>query len=126
LDENQEMSACAASLVEALELEPFYLAITRDFEGDRARRREALRTYFEYSMTEGRSLGCCTVLPDEPIGAAVWSKGVPHEKSAELGREKHRFLRSLLGPRDLADYHRIIAYMSSRSEQAVRLFCSER
>jgi len=102
-----------------LENDPFYAAITDDFSGDDVQRREVLEAYFDYSMREGERLGCCTVLPDDDIGAAVWIKPKPKDIMSQSKLEKHRFLESTLGRNGLADYHRIIGFMSPRAEHVV-------
>ncbi len=107
------------SLVEALENDPFYAAITRDFSGDDVHRREVLEAYFDYSMKEGMRLGCCTILPDDDRGAAIWIKPRPQRLLSKSKSEKHRFLESILGRDGLADYHRIIGFMSPRARQVV-------
>ncbi len=119
LGERGHASANAMSLADALENDPFYAAITNDFSCDDVRRREVLEAYFDYSMTEGARLGCCTVLPDDDSGAAVWIKPQPKELLSQSKLEKHRFLESTLGRNGLADYHRIIGFMSPRAEQVV-------
>lgn len=60
------------SLVEALEDDPFYQAITPDHSDNIAGRRAILKDYFEYSMIEGQKLGRCTVIPGDDRGAEVW------------------------------------------------------
>ncbi len=111
--------AASLSLVEALETDPFYVSITRDFSDDAARRRDVLRAYFEYAIEEAATLGCSTVLPDDPRGAAIWTRPVPHDIMSRSKLEKHRFLGSTLGRDGLADYHSIIGFMSPRSEPVV-------
>ena len=65
-------TALVKSLVEALENDPFYQAITPDHSDNFAGRRAILKDYFKYSMREGEKLGRCTVLPGDDRGAAVW------------------------------------------------------
>lgn len=119
MDEPSHVSAVPMCLVEALEDDPFYATMTRDFSGDRARRREVMASYFGYSMEEGRRLGRCTVLPGDHRGAAIWTMPQAPGLMAESKREKHRFLERILGRDGLADYDQIIAFMSARTEQAV-------
>lgn len=118
MDEHGRESV-SASLVDALEHEPFYAAITRDFSDSVVKRRAVLRKYFEYSLMEGERLGCCTVLPGDDRGAAIWIKPAPEESLSRSKQEKHAFLESILGRDGLVDYHRIIGFMSPRSEQVV-------
>jgi len=118
-DERDHESAISMSLVEALENDPFYAAITRDFSGDDVKRHEVLEAYFDYSMKEGMRLGCCTILPDDDRGAAIWIMPRPQRLLAESRSEKHRFLESILGRGGLEDYHRIIGFMSPRAREVV-------
>jgi ribosomal protein S18 acetylase RimI-like enzyme len=119
MDEDGNVSTVLTSLVEALEDDPFYVAITRDFSCDRARRREVLAAYFDYSMRAGRAIGRCTVLPGDHRGAAIWTMPQTPGRMAESKREKHRFLERTLGREGLADYDLIIGFMSARTEKAV-------
>ena len=52
-----EYPALAMSLVEALEDDPFYQAITPEHSNNITSRRAILKDYFEYSMREGEKLG---------------------------------------------------------------------
>lgn len=117
MDGHGRLITISSSLVDALRGDPFYRTITADLP-DEGTRREALRRYFEYSMLEGERLGCCSILPDDR-GAAVWVKPCPEGRALEEKGRKHAFLASILGPQGLADYHRIIGFMSPRSERAV-------
>ncbi len=119
MDENDHTSSVPVSLVEALEDDPFYSVITKDFSGDRAIRREVLAAYFDHSMAEGRKLGRCTVLPDDHSGAAIWTMPQAPRLMAESKQAKHRFLERILGRAGLADYDLIIEFMSARAERAV-------
>jgi len=119
MDEDANVSSVLTSLVEALEDDPFYVAITIDFSSDDDRRRAVLAAYFDYSMKEGERLGCCTVLPDDDRGVAIWTKPGHQRLLSESKHDKHRFLESMLGTDGLANYHRIIDFMSPRSERIV-------
>lgn len=118
-DEYSHVSANCMSLVEALENDPFYDAITTDFSNDHIQRREVLQAYFDFSIKEGVRFGCCTILPDDDGGAAIWIKPRPQELLSKSKEEKHRFLESILREKGLVDYHRIIGFMSPRAEQIV-------
>ena len=60
----------APALVEWLFDDPFYQAITADFE-DMAARKQALAAYFAYSLAEARRTGRC-VYSEPDLGAAAW------------------------------------------------------
>lgn len=116
---DERASSVVTSLVEALEEDPFYSRITRDFSADRESRRAALAAYFSYSMTEGRRIGRVTVSNDQD-GAAIWTLPQPPSVAAEAKREKHRFFEGVLGREGLADYDRIIEFMSERTGRSVK------
>ena len=60
----------SAVLTEALIDDPFYAAITIDFENDAVARRAALTDYFHYSLREGYHIGTVTL---DAHGAAIWT-----------------------------------------------------
>jgi GNAT superfamily N-acetyltransferase len=108
--------ATVAALVDSLRYDPFYVAITQNFADDEARIRQALGSYFDYSMSEGARMGRLVVWPDASVGAAVWL--LPAEKSVyETGvKAKAEFLAEVLG----ADaYRRIVDFMRPRASRAV-------
>ena len=92
-----------SALVEALEGDPFYVAISCDFGDVPARRTQVLMSYFDYSMTEGFQSGRCVTLSDV-LGAAIWSLPA----SAEARAEKRRFVSEVLGKRGLDNFLRIV------------------
>lgn len=118
-DGHSHVSPTSTSLVDALENDPFYAAITVDFSGDDVQRREALGAYFDYSMKEGEMFGCCTTLQGDDRGAAIWIKPRSQRLLSESKSEKHRFLETILGRTGLADYHKIVGFMSPRAERVV-------
>ncbi|MDE2291768.1 MAG: GNAT family N-acetyltransferase [Elusimicrobia bacterium] len=102
-----------AALADALGSDPFYAAIFRDFTAPPAR-RAAMLSYFDYAMTEAARIGRCVPAPDS-LGAAIWV--LPGAEDA--AEEKEEFLKTVLGPKGMEDYRRIVAFMGERSEEAV-------
>lgn len=100
-----------AALVDALRYDPFYVAITEEFAGNEARRREALAQYFDYAVSEGARMGRLVVWPDPSVGAAVCL--LPAEKSVHEAEAKVKaeFLAGALGAAGANAYHRIIDFM---------------
>jgi len=109
-----------AALVDALRYDPFYLAITEQFAGNEARRREALARYFDYAMSEGARIGRLIVWPDPSVGAAVWL--LPAEKSVHdaEAKAKAEFLAAAIGTAGAHAYHRIIDFMRPRAAAIIR------
>lgn len=102
------------SLVEALQDDPFYIAITSSPEiGDQ--RRNKLAEYFSYSLQEAHELGRAVYLEDRTLGASAWllPAGEHREKSASA--RKHEFLEQCLGRHGLETYKAIVKWMSQRS-----------
>lgn len=103
-----------SALVEALEGDPFYVAITCDFGEDPAGRTRALTSYFDHSMTEGFRFGRCVLMSDV-LGAAIWSLPALAQARAEKGR----FVSGVLGKRGLDNYLRIVDFMKARAKPLV-------
>lgn len=112
-------SLSAPALADALIIDPFYLAISVDFEHDMPRRKAVLASYFAYSMGEAERSGRCLTLEDRASGAAAWL--LPRADAAEAAESaaKHAFLARTLGPRGLAHYHRIVEFMAAQSPAVV-------
>ena len=113
-----EHTASVRSLVEALEGDPFYQAITPEHSNNITSRRAILKDYFEYSMREGEKLGRCTVLPGDDRGAAVWLLPTLPTVQAEAKATKDNAFAALLGKQGYANYQRIIGFMAPRAEEA--------
>jgi GNAT superfamily N-acetyltransferase len=111
--------ATVAALVDSLRYDPFYVAITEDFADSKARRRQALARYFDYSMSEGARMGRLVVWPDPSVGAAVWL--LPAETSVyeAEAKAKAEFLAAALGAAGGDAYRRIIEFMRPRALAAV-------
>ena len=112
-----EHTASVMSLVEALEDDPFYQAITPEHSNDITGRRAILKNYFEYSIREGEKLGRCTVIPGDDRGAAVWLLPVLPAVQAEAKAAKDDTFAALLSRQGYANYQRIIAFMAPRAEE---------
>jgi GNAT superfamily N-acetyltransferase len=104
----QASSALAESLID----NPFYRAITDDFGADLSVRRHALSLYFHYSLMEAERTGRCIVAPDPTLGAAAWLLPRSPEVDAAESSAKSKYLGSVLGPRGMENYHRIVRYMA--------------
>ena len=103
----------------ALEGDPFYKSITKDFDSDPARRRAALTAYFSLSIEEGRERGRCVQGGDPAHGVAVWHLPRGSEDAGRFADEKRERLSHILGPVGFGNYCRIIDYMHSRAEHSV-------
>lgn len=108
-----------AALVDSLRYDPFYEAITEEFAGDEARRRQALARYFDYSMSEAIRLGRLVVWPDPAVGAAVWLLPAESAVSDAEAKAKAEFLAAALGATGRDTYRRIIDEMRPRAAAAV-------
>src|SRR3984893_5238916 len=111
--------ATVAALVDSLRYDPFYVAITEEFAGNEARRRQALTCYFDYAMTESARIGRLVGRPDPSVGAAVWV--LPAETSVHdaEAKAKAEFLAAALGASGADAYRRIIDFMRPRASAVV-------
>lgn len=109
----------APALADALIIDPFYLSISADFEHDMPARKAVLASYFAYSMAEAGRGGRCLSLDDPALGAAAWLLPRAADADAAESAAKHAFLAGTLGPRGLAHYHRIVAFMAAQSPAVV-------
>jgi len=107
------------ALVDALWFDPFYVAISREFADDEARRREALARYFDHSMSEGERRGHLVVWPDPAVGAAVWLLPAASSAFTAESNVKAAFLMEVLGTRGAENYHRIIDFMRPRASAVI-------
>ena len=110
--------ACA-SLVTALEDDPFYRSICAPHARDAARRRAVLARYFDYSIQEGRDIGRCVHLPDLERGAAVWLLPQAPDVQAHAAQKKRAFLEATLDAEGCANYYRIVHFMKSKAASVV-------
>lgn len=109
----------SAALAESLLDDPFYWAITDDFGTDIAARKRILSRYFHYSLAEAERTGRCVVASDPALGAAAWLLPRSPEIEAAESSAKSQYLASVLGPRGVENYYRIVRYMAPRAAQVV-------
>jgi GNAT superfamily N-acetyltransferase len=106
------------ALVDSLRFDPFYVAISQNFD-DEARTREALARYFDYSMSEGDRRGRLVVWPDPSIGAAVWLLPTASSVSDAESDAKAAFLTGVIGAHGAENYRRIIDFMRPRASAVI-------
>jgi hypothetical protein len=109
----------SSALVESLIDDPFYCAITDDFGTDLMALRHALSRYFHYSLAEADRIGRCVVAPDPVLGASAWLLPRSPEVDAAESSAKFAYLVSVLGPRGVENYRRIVRYMAPLAARAV-------
>jgi GNAT superfamily N-acetyltransferase len=116
---SRNSGATLMALVDSLQHDPFYVAITEQFADDESRRRQALARYFDYSMNEGIRMGRLVVWPDESVGAAVWL--LPTETSTYNAEREAKavFLEECIGTSGRDVYARIMEFMVPRASAAV-------
>ena len=110
--------ACA-SVVAALEDDPFYRSISEAFAGDVVERRTVLARYFAYSIEEGRTLGRTVHLADPSQGVAVWRLPQSDAIQTSAAERKRLFLTNTLGARGTSNYYRMVEYMSGKAQSLV-------
>ncbi|MDM0112248.1 GNAT family N-acetyltransferase [Variovorax sp. J22R133] len=109
----------APALTESLFDDPFYQAISVDFEDDIEARKHALGLYFAYSLAEAQRTGRYVQHEDPRVGAAAWLLPRSPEVDAAESAAKAAYLKSVLGPRGNGNYHRIVEFMGPRAAQVV-------
>jgi ribosomal protein S18 acetylase RimI-like enzyme len=118
-DEHDVEQLAAAVLAEALYDDPFYAAVTTDFETDEVARRAALTEYFLYSLREGYRTGV-VVMPDgDPYGAAIWALPQLPNVAQQVAAAKHAAFAAVLGPLGFGNYRAILAFMESAAQAAI-------
>jgi GNAT superfamily N-acetyltransferase len=110
--------ACA-SVVAALEDDPFYRAICVAYAHDTIRRRAVLTQYFAYSIQEGRAIGRCVHLADPTRGVAVWLLPQAADVQARAAYDKRVFLEATLDAEGRANYYRIVKFMRAQAASVV-------
>ena len=108
-----------ASVVAALESDPFYLAISAGHARDPERRRAALAEYFAYSIQEGQQAGRCVRPGDPALGVAVWLLPQPRDVESAMADEKSVFLAAALGEQGFANYRDIVGFMTRQVHRIV-------
>ena len=105
----------APALADALIVDPFYLAISVDFEHDMPQRKAVLANYFAYSLGEAARTGRYLAAEDARLGAAAWLLPRADAIDAAESAAKSDHLASALGARGLGNYRRIVDFMAARS-----------
>jgi GNAT superfamily N-acetyltransferase len=113
------LAQASATLSEALFDDPFYQSITEDFEHDLAARKNALIHYFQYSLEEADRTGRRVLASDPNLGAAAWLLPRSSQVEAAESAAKAAYLGSVLGPRGVENYYRIVRYMSPLAKKVV-------
>lgn len=106
--------ALAASLID----DPFYQAVTIDFAHDAVARTRVLARYLDCAVREAQHGGLCHTLDDARLGMAIWTLPRPAAAEAADAQAKLDRLHSVLGPRGMDNYRRIIAFMGPRASGA--------
>jgi GNAT superfamily N-acetyltransferase len=110
--------ACA-SVVAALEHNPFYRSICAPHFHDASCRRAILAQYFSYSIQEGKEMGRCVHLPDPTLGVAVWLLPQSPDVQERASQNKCAFLEATLPTEGCANYYRIVQVMSGKAASLV-------
>ena len=109
----------APALADALIVDPFYLAISVDFEHDMPARKAVLADYFAYSLGEAARTGRFLAAEDARLGAAAWLLPRTEAVDATESVAKSDYLAGALGPRGHDNYRRIVDFMAARSPAVV-------
>ena len=104
----------ASALAESLIDDAFYWAIS-----DLAARKATLQKYFVYSLEEAQRTGRCVLASDPALGATAWILPRFPEVVAAESASKKAALTSILGPRGLQNYFRIVQFMSPLAAQVI-------
>jgi GNAT superfamily N-acetyltransferase len=107
----------AGALAASLLSDPFYLAITADFEDQPALRSHVLERYFAYSLAEADRTGRLAVAEDPAMGAAAWI--LPRTAAIDdiECSAKAAFLASTLGVKGFSNYQKIVENMAPLAQQ---------
>ncbi len=117
-DQNEVERLAATALAEALYADPFYAAITIDFEADEMARRAVLAEYCRYSLAEGHQIGVVTI-PNDVYGAAIWNLPQPPDAADQARQAKHTAFAQLLGPRGFDAYRAIVDFMAPTAHTVI-------
>jgi GNAT superfamily N-acetyltransferase len=109
----------SSALAESLVDDPFYWVITDDFASDLTARKCALSRYFHYSLAEAERTGRCVLAPDPTLGASAWLLPRSPDVDAAESSAKFAHLASILGPRGIENYRRIVRYMTPLTAKVI-------
>jgi len=115
----QKPDPACATVVAALEKDPFYRSICAGHRSDEHRRRAVLAKYFDCSIQEGRDLGRCVHLPDRERGVSVWLLPQHPDVKSRAAHNKRAFLRETLESQGCANYYRIVDFMHAKTATVV-------
>src|ERR1700726_3463298 len=113
------LAKASSALAESLVDDPFYSSITDDFADDVTARKGVLKRYFHYSLAEAERTGRCVLAPDPTLGAAAWLLPRSPEVDAAESSAKSGYFASILGPRGMENYHRMVRYMTALAAQVI-------
>ena len=119
IDRDEHDRLAATALAEALRDDPFYAAITVDFETDETARHAALTEYCRYSLREGRQIGTVIILDENPHGAAIWNLPQPHDVAEQAMQAKQAAFAALLSPRGFDNYRAILSFMEPTAQAVI-------
>lgn len=108
-------SRALPALVAALRSDPFYCAITVDYEADAEARDRCLSAYFSLAIEDAVRFGKVTTTADPTQGCAIWTLPVSPADAAAHARHRHVALGKILGPRGLQVYDAAIEFMRPRA-----------
>ena len=114
----QALHPATAALAASLITDPFYQAVTADFAHDAAARLAVLQHYLDCAVREAQDTGRWATPDDPRLGMALWSLPRPPEAEAAAARAKEAHLTTVLGPRGMDHYRRIIAFMGPHASRA--------
>jgi GNAT superfamily N-acetyltransferase len=119
IDTNERDWLAATALAESLRDDPFYAAITVDFEADAAARHKVLTEYCRYSLREGYQISTVVILEDNPHGGAIWNQPQPPGVTQHAAAAKHAAFAALLGPQGFDNYRAILAFMEPSAHAVI-------
>ncbi|MBY3246268.1 GNAT family N-acetyltransferase [Rhizobium laguerreae] len=104
--EDNSLGAAASILRRALQADPFYRAVTVDFDDREEARNEALQSYFEFAIEEAAR--CDDRLDISPRAVAIWRTN-PDPAVVEVSSErKYQKLLSVLGSAGRNNYEKMV------------------
>jgi GNAT superfamily N-acetyltransferase len=99
--------------------DPFYQAITMDFQGSEEARLNVLERYFEYSLDEAQRTGRSVIAQPPENGGTAWLLPRTPEIQALESKLKAAFMLETLGSIGSKNYHAIVDFMTPLAERHV-------
>ncbi|MBY2907689.1 GNAT family N-acetyltransferase [Rhizobium leguminosarum] len=106
LQDENSVGAAASILRRALRADPFYCAITVDFDNREDARNETLQSYFEFSIEEAAR--CGDRLHISLRAVAIWRTNLDPDVAEASTERKHQRLLSVLGPSGRTNYRKMV------------------